>query len=385
MAKLIAIDLGHGVNTYPPSKGIRKGGKDYPEHSFNANLGVALDKRLKALGFDTLMYQKPNATDVSLRKRTDYYNAKNVDLVYSLHANASGDSAVNGRCVFYWHTSKESKKLADIIVAGIKKSGYSTHGNGLHASVPNNWANLHIVRETKMPAVLVENGFMTGDKDFDLVFGDKQAEYVEDMAKVHADSIAEYFGVSNVGKTPSKPKPKPKPSTKWTDKRGKWTGGTLLNGHYGEQVRQLQNRLATHKPPFYPNKSAKNNGVDGFYGADTEDAVRRYQSVSGLTVDGKAGKATYAKLNGVVSAKPKPTPKPSVKLPGGVLRQGSRGNSVKTLQRALNKAHFKVGKVDGIYGAKTTDAVRRFQLVHDAHNVDGIYGARTRSRLAKLI
>lgn len=79
--------------------------------------------------------------------------------------------------------------------------------------------------------------------------------------------------------------------------------------------------------------------------------------------------------------------KPSVKypLPSGVLRRGSKGSAVKQLQRALNAANFKVGAVDGIYGAKTEDAVRRFQSVYDAYNVDGVYGNRTRDRLNKII
>ena len=72
-------------------------------------------------------------------------------------------------------------------------------------------------------------------------------------------------------------------------------------------------------------------------------------------------------------------------LPTGVLRRGSTGNGVKQLQRALNAANFKVGKVDGIYGAKTEDAVTRFQKVYDAYNVDGKYGSRTRSRLDKQV
>jgi len=68
-------------------------------------------------------------------------------------------------------------------------------------------------------------------------------------------------------------------------------------------------------------------------------------------------------------------------MPTGVLRRGSRGDRVKQLQRALNAAKYNVGAVDGVdgvYGAKTVDAVRRFQSVYDAYNVDGIYGSRTR-------
>ncbi|MGG4180783.1 N-acetylmuramoyl-L-alanine amidase [Virgibacillus pantothenticus] len=218
MAKTIAIDIGHGSDTFPPSKGVYKNGKGYAEHDFNSKVGVELDKLLKHNGFKTLMKQKPFAPDVPLITRTNYYNAKGVDLVYSLHANYNGSPDVNGRCVFYWHTANDAKKLANIIVDEITKAGYSTHGNGLHASKPNSWTNLHICRETKMTAVLVENGFMSGDKDFDLVFGSKQKQYVKDMARVHAKAICRYYGVkfkdldgTTVADKPSKPS---KPASK---------------------------------------------------------------------------------------------------------------------------------------------------------------------------
>lgn len=73
-----------------------------------------------------------------------------------------------------------------------------------------------------------------------------------------------------------------------------WTGQVLRQGNRGDAVRQLQNMLA--KKYFYPDKGAKNNGIDGIYGAKTKNAVERFQMISGLSVDGIAGKATYNKL-----------------------------------------------------------------------------------------
>src|SRR5699024_9983246 len=108
----------------------------------------------------------------------------------------------------------KSKDLAFKYAEEVKKAGYSTHGNGTHASKRGSWTNLHICRETKAPAVLTENGFMTGDKDFNLVFGAKQEQYINDMAQVHVKAIQSWLGESFNGKVkPSKPVPsKPKPS-----------------------------------------------------------------------------------------------------------------------------------------------------------------------------
>lgn len=198
----VAIDIGHGSNTFPNhGKGVYRNGRGYAEHSFNSILAIKLKAKLEGSGF-TVVYgpQKPNSPDIGLTTRTNWYNANNIDLVVSVHANA-GVASASGRCVFYWNTSSESKKVAQNIVNEINKKGYSTHGNGLHASVRGSWTNLHITRETKMPAVLAEYGFMTNANDFVLIFGDKQAQYTEDMADATARAVSSYFNTSYTGKS----------------------------------------------------------------------------------------------------------------------------------------------------------------------------------------
>jgi len=193
--------------------------------------------------------------------------------------------------------------------------------------------------------------------------------------------------VGNKTPAPSKPSSGGSSSTKWINKNGNWTGSVLKQGHKGKQVKQLQTKLADKY--FYPNKGAKNNGIDSYFGADTKDAVQRFQSMNGLAVDGVAGKDTYAKLTGkTASSKPKKKKK-KYPLPTGVFSQSKHGkkklNKVKQIQRALNAAYFKVGTVDGYYGAKTKGAVSRFQKVHLPREVDGVYGKNTRKELDKKV
>ena len=201
--KRVALDIGHGTNT--KGKGVTRNGKSYREHDFNSKVAIRLKALLEQHGF-TVVYgpQKPNSRDVGLTTRTNWYNRNKVDLVVSIHANANSNSNVNGRCAFYWHTSSKGKSLASRIIKEIKAKGYSTHGNGLHASKRGSWTNLHITRATNMPAVLIEHGFMTGNKDFQLIFGGKQAKYVEDMAQADAKAITEYFGKSYKSSAPKK-------------------------------------------------------------------------------------------------------------------------------------------------------------------------------------
>lgn len=114
-----------------------------------------------------------------------------------------------------------------------------------------------------------------------------------------------------VAKVPEKKKvaPAKKQTTTWTKVTGKWTGQSLFKGEYGQPVGEMQKALADNNPPFYPNKSAKNNGIDEYFGDDTEDQVTRFQSSYGLVEDGIPGKAVYAQVqaNKPKKAAPKKT------------------------------------------------------------------------------
>ncbi|MCK8097958.1 N-acetylmuramoyl-L-alanine amidase [Bacillus sp. 2CMS4F] len=62
----------------------------------------------------------------------------------------------------------------------------------------------------------------------------------------------------------------------------------------GASVTQIQKALAALY--FYPDKGAKNNGIDGVYGPKTANAVKRFQLMHGLSADGIYGPKTKAKL-----------------------------------------------------------------------------------------
>ncbi len=62
----------------------------------------------------------------------------------------------------------------------------------------------------------------------------------------------------------------------------------------GTAVKQIQTALAALY--YYPDKGAKNNGIDGYYGSKTANAVKRFQSMYGLTADGIYGPKTKTRL-----------------------------------------------------------------------------------------
>ena len=117
--------------------------------------------------------------------------------------------------------------------------------------------------------------------------------------------------------------------------------------------------------------------VNGRYDAATSAAVRSFQSLNGLTVDGVAGGRTIQALFSGAAR-----PSDSAPLTFSTLRMGATdgsGTAVTMLQTALKGLGFSL-TVDGSYGAKTHDAVVGFQL-RNGLTVSGTADALTQNML----
>jgi N-acetylmuramoyl-L-alanine amidase len=112
------------------------------------------------------------------------------------------------------------------------------------------------------------------------------------------------------------------------------------------------------------------------YDEALDRAVRAFQQLRGLTVDGVVGPSTWRVLD---EARWRLGDRLLTHLPGNLLA----GDDVLTLQRRLLDLGFNVGKLDGRYGHRTEGAVRDFQ-----RNVgippDGTCGPTTFKALARL-
>ena len=104
--------------------------------------------------------------------------------------------------------------------------------------------------------------------------------------------------------------------------------GILRRGSSGTAVRELQFYL--YLLSAYES-SIPAVGIDGSFGAATENAVRAYQRFAGLTVDGIVGRATWESLYGKASALRSSGPVVTLKrlpYPGQPLTEGSEGSDV---------------------------------------------------------
>ncbi|WP_252314025.1 peptidoglycan-binding protein [Sinobaca sp. H24] len=123
----------------------------------------------------------------------------------------------------------------------------------------------------------------------------------------------------------------------------------IVKGQESSQVESLQELLNDKG-------TLEKSAVSGTFGKDTKAAVTAYQEKHDLAVDGVAGPQTIGALE--------------------VLKHGSTGQPVESLQEDLSDLGLYNIEVDGIYGDKTEKAVTEFQS-KSGISVDGLAGPET--------
>ncbi len=166
-----------------------------------------------------------------------------------------------------------------------------------------------------------------------------------------------------------------------------YPGTPLKRGSAGLDVQNIQNYLNRIRKN-YPAIPAIAD-ASGVFGSGTEAAVRKFQSLFHLTEDGIVGKSTWYKISQVYTAVARLAELDSEGAqlgigtvpPNTVLRLGSGGNDVLTLQYLLSViAQFYPAvpevRQDGVFGSSTRQAVIAFQRMKELAP-DGIVGAAT--------
>ena len=193
MAKyLIALDDGHGMTTAGKrTPHIPELGRFIHENEFNRAVVKFLDKELKRCGFATLQVA-PTDADTPLSARTKLANDKKADAYIAIHYNAFDgkfdDYDPEGLSVHIYPGSKEGRKLAECIIKYLAQ-GTKQKNRGVREN------NYHVVRETNMPAVLSENGFMDNKREAMLMVN---VDFQKEVAREHAQGICDYFKVKYV-------------------------------------------------------------------------------------------------------------------------------------------------------------------------------------------
>lgn len=146
----VVLDAGHG--------GIQSGCEfdGVLEKDITLSIVLLLREKLESEGV-TVILTRDDDEDVSLSRRSEIANSAGADCFVSVHCNSyEYDSSVKGfEC--YYYQSNESKNLADAITLSADKHLISTR-----KVKEENYA---VLRDTVIPAVLIETGFMTNAQE----------------------------------------------------------------------------------------------------------------------------------------------------------------------------------------------------------------------------
>lgn len=174
---LICLDAGHG------GKWSGAVHEEVMEKDLTIAMTHKLNDILRAMGYNTLLTREQDE-DVELVERAVIANKANADIFVSIHCNAIDNGPdIQGLIAFYYPGSKEGENLAQSIqTSACQFSGAVDRGI--------NSANYAVVRETYMPAVLVETGFMTCHEELLRLMDDT---YQTDLVRGIAQGIVGYL------------------------------------------------------------------------------------------------------------------------------------------------------------------------------------------------
>lgn len=175
--RIIVLDPGHGnlnsAGIYDP------GAISYDGKHHEADLVLDLSKHIQTifgnLDKNDFFYSDVRATrtkshvKLSLGDRVDFANVLGANTFVSLHYNSSPSQEPRGVNVYHYPKSHEGRRLAGFVydeILGYLNKHVSDFEN-THGGVRK--SDFYVLRNTKMPAILVEGGFLSNPKDLDYI------------------------------------------------------------------------------------------------------------------------------------------------------------------------------------------------------------------------
>lgn len=211
MAKKVYIGVGHGGS----DPGATANG--FKEKDVNLETAKACCDYLKARGVSVKM-SRTDDSEVWIEERVKQANAYKSDLALDIHYNAGGG---DGAEVYHTKNGGMGKTLAENILSQIKAIGQNSRGakTKLNSSGNDYFA---FIRETSMPAVLVECAFLDNKTDIKII---DTAAKRKTMGEAIAKGVLKTLGVADkvvsaAGKTSATVKTDNKTETLYTVQTG---------------------------------------------------------------------------------------------------------------------------------------------------------------------
>ena len=181
----IYLDAGH--NPTNPNAGAE--GNGYREQDLVYEIARQTAVILRQNGLEVRLSRPTPQTQLgtsnasSLAARVNDANSWGADYFVSLHTNASTITSASGSEAFVYTEASRSYPLAQNILTQLNLStGLPNRGVSVRT-------NLYVLRRTRMPATLVELGFITNPGDADLMANQPQR-----FARGVADGVLAYLG-----------------------------------------------------------------------------------------------------------------------------------------------------------------------------------------------
>ena len=170
---LIVLDAGHGGH----DPGAQSKRQRYEEKRLALATALMVRDHLERLGYRVLMTRQDD-TFIPLTKRAEIANRAKASLFVSMHFNSSPNRKAQGVEIYFYDPgavtarSKLSKGMAsDILRRVVRYTEASNRGVKT--------AGFAVIRKTKMPAVLVEGGFLTNSHELKKL---KNTKYLNKLA-----------------------------------------------------------------------------------------------------------------------------------------------------------------------------------------------------------
>ena len=182
---VIVIDAGHGGEDFGTHSLIAP---KYQEKHLTLATANMLEKFLHELGYTTIMTRTSDVF-MALDKRAVFANEKKPLLFISVHYNSAPSKQAEGVEVYFYKSeenkdrSTDSKALALSVLRYVIKETQAKSRGIKHG-------NFAVIRETNMPAILIEGGFLTNESEMLKL---KDAAYLKKVAWGIALGVQHYL------------------------------------------------------------------------------------------------------------------------------------------------------------------------------------------------
>lgn len=171
--KVIALDAGHGMKTAGKRCLRSIDPAETREWWLNDRIMDMVQEQLAVYDCSVLRVDDTTgAKDISLAARVKVANDAKADFYMSTHHNAGIEGGSGGGTIVYYYNDEAMRKAAERLYIAVVNGNTGLIGNRSKRVAVGDF---YVLRNTKMPALLLENGFMDSTYDTPIILTEDHA------------------------------------------------------------------------------------------------------------------------------------------------------------------------------------------------------------------